>query len=443
VIVWLVVTVLIGINALYVAAEFAAVSVRTSRIQHLAAAGSLLARRLLPSIRDAYALDRYIAACQIGITVSSLVLGAYGQTTLAEMLTPWFVRWGRMQVVAAESAAAVVVLLGLTGLQMILGELVPKSLALQYPTRVALWTVLPMQVSLRLMAWFIKVLNGSGVLVLRLFRFEHAGHRHIHSPEELELLIAESREGGLLKPDEHERLRRALRLGLLPAAEIMVPRVRIEALEVDTPAAGILTVIGASPYTRLPVYRHTIDDIIGLVHAKDIAQAVAVDAGQVTLSTLLRPVLLVPETLTVDQLLVRMRQEQRQMAIVLDEFGGTAGLVTIEDILEEVMGAVIDERKPVESVPERLPDGRVRLPGGMRADEVESWIGVVWPAEHAHTVGGRVVEEFGRVPRPGERVRIGGVMVEVETVRRAAVVSVLVSVASPDEGGVPPRREGQ
>lgn len=433
-IVWLVIGTLIAFNALYVAAEFAAVSVRTARIQQLAAEGHALARRLLPFLRDAHALDRYIAACQVGITISSLVLGAYGQATLARDLGPRLEGLGGMQEVAAQSAAAVAVLLALTALQMIFGELVPKSLALQFPTTLARWTVIPMQWSLRLLAWFIWVLNGSGTAVLRLFGFAQSGHRHIHSPEELELLIAESRDGGLLKPEEHRRLRRALRLGTTSVAEIMVPRIRIAALDADMPSDEAVATVTNSPYTRLPVFDGTIDRIIGMIHAKDVARLVAVEGGELSLRALARPVLVVPASMRVDQLITRMREERRQLAIVLDEYGGTAGLVSIEDVLEEVVGDIADEFKPPDLGPERLSDGRVRLPGSMALSEVEQWIGTVWSSGGSHTVGGRVVEAFSRIPRPGERMTIEDVDIEVEGIRRHAVTFVLatpVEVAHP------------
>lgn len=428
---WAVILGLILVNALYVAAEFAAVSVSTSRIQQQAEQGSPLARRLLPFLRDAHALDRYIAACQIGITVSSLVLGAYGQATLAEALTPHFARLGDMQAVTAQGTAAVVVLVVLTAFQMVLGELVPKSLALQYPTRLALWTVMPMQGSLWLFSWFIKVLNGSGTLILRLIGFEQSGQRHIHSPEELELLIAESREGGLLKPEEHRRLRGALRLGQVTVAELMVPRTRIQALDIDTPADETLAAVTASPYTRLPVFRGGFDEIIGFVHAKNVARLVAANTGALSLRALVQPILAVPRHMTAERLLARMREERQQFAVVLDEFGGTAGLVSIEDVLEELVGDVVDELKSAEPGPERLPDGRVRLPGELRIAELEPWVGTTWTEGKTYTVGGRVVDAFGRIPLPGERTVIEGVAVEVERLRRRAVASVLATPLRP------------
>lgn len=214
----LVIVVLVLINTLYVAAEFAAVSVRRSRLEELARGGNRAARLLTGVIRDPSALDRYVAACQIGITLSSLVLGAYGQAAVAQPLAPWLSATTGLDVANAESVSVVGVLIALTVLQVIVGELVPKSIALQFPTKTALMTAVPMRASLWALRWFIAVLNGSGVKILRwLGMSPDEGHRHIHSPEELELLIAESRDGGLLEPLEHQRLHQALRLSLRTA----------------------------------------------------------------------------------------------------------------------------------------------------------------------------------------------------------------------------------
>ena len=419
---------LIAINALYVAAEFAAVSVSPSRVQGLAESKRGLARRLLPYLRDANSLDRYIAACQIGITISSLALGAYGQATLAAKLVPVFASLGGMQQVAAHSTAAGVVLIGLTVIQMVLGELVPKSLALQFPTQMALYTVIPMQWSLRVMSWFITILNGSGAAVLRLVGFQASSHRHIHSPAELEYMLAESRKEGLLEPHQHRRLRRALRLGSITLSEFLVPRVKIAALDADESPASALATILKSPYTRLPVYRGSIDDVLGFVHAKDVARRAAEGERDIVVPSLIRPVLAVPATMTADKLLVRMRAERLQLAIVLDEYGGTAGLITIQDVLEQVIGEIVDEFKTPTAAPERLRDGRVRLPGDLHVDDAEGWIGMCLDKGESHTVGGRVIEVLGRVPRAGEQVKVDDIAMEIEHVANRAVISVLATV---------------
>lgn len=430
---WLVIALLIGLNALYVAAEFAAVSVRRSRIRQSAEEGNARAVRLLPFIENPQRLDHYIAASQVGITLSSLVLGAFGQANLAGELTPLFAGLGGMQVAAAQSASAVVVLIGLTVLQMVLGELVPKSVALQMPTQTALATITPMRWSLAAMSWLITVLNGSGTLILKWLGVSPAGHGHIHSPEEIDLLIGESREGGLLKPDEHRRLRRALQLGVRPARQLMVPRPRVVAVDVDTPTDEVLRHLAGTPYTRLPVYRGSIDNVVGMLHSKDLVIRHLEEGPAPNLEALMRPILIVHESVTADRLLTLMRDRRSHQAIVADEYGGVAGLVTLEDVMAEVLGAVGDEFKPAEPTPETLPDGRIRLPGPMRLDEAEPWIGILWEGE-ADTVGGRVTEELGHLPEPGERLEIDGVEVEVERVSNHAVASVLAApLAQPEK----------
>lgn len=412
----LVVTALIVINALYVAAEFAAVSVRRSQIQQQAEAGDRLARLLLPVLEDPHRLDRYIACCQIGITISSLVLGAFGQVSLQPVLAPLFERFGRMQEVAAISAAATTILLVLTAFQMILGELVPKSLALQFPSGVARYTVVPMRWSLRLLSWFIAVLNGSGNAILHAFGVRPTGHRHIHQPDEIDYLISESRKGGLFDADEHQRLRRALRLGVRRVEEIMVPRVHVHAVEAASTFAEVARLAADSPYTRLPVYEGSLDRIVGMLHMREIALH-ALD-GVSDLRPLVRRIAVIPAGLSVDRVLQRLRDEKQYMAVVLDDHGGTAGLVTLTDLLDEIFGGLTGEFAPAGLGAERLPDGRVRLPGAMRLDEAESWVGAIWEGE-SYTVGGLVLEKLGRMPEPGDRVVIEGVPVVVERVDRA------------------------
>lgn len=343
--VWLVVTSLILVNALYVAAEFAAVGVRRSRIRRLVEDGNQLAARLLPVVEDGRKLDRYVAASQIGITLSSLVLGAYGQATLAGPLTPWLVRMG-FDPENAYSSATVVVLVGLTAAQVVFGELVPKTAALQYPTAAALGTVLPMRWSLRVFAPFIAFLNGSGVLLLRLFGMRNTGHRHIHSPEELELLIAESRDGGLLEPEEQVRLHRALRLGLRTARQLMVPRSSLAAISAGSTFGEIVQTVASSPFTRLPVYRGSLETIIGFVRTKEVVVHWITHGSAGTLEPLLRPLIRAKEDVPADRLLALLRSHRAHQALIVDADGRVVGLVTLEDVLAELIGRAPDELKP-------------------------------------------------------------------------------------------------
>ncbi len=424
-----IIVVLIAVNALYVAAEFAAVSVRRTRIQQMAREGNPFARLMFPVLNTPALLDRYIAACQVGITISSIVLGAYGQATLPGVIAPLFEDFGGMQTAAANSVSALVILVGLTTTQVILGELVPKSIALQYPTRTALYTVVPMRWSLVVLRWLIVVLNGSGSIILRLLGSPAPTHVHTHSPDEIELLIVQSSDGGLLNPDERLRLRRALKLSSKTAGEVMVPRPRMMAIEVATPVDQLLTLVGGSPYTRMPVYRDSIDNVIGLLHTKDLVANYLEAGGLSSIEQVIRPILSVPEIVTVDRVLATFRTRKVQQAIVVDEYGGVAGLITLEDVLAEVFGDFGDEFKAhVESV-ERLDDGRLRFLGSVPADEAAALLGIEFGG-HAGTIGGRVVEALGFLPTGGGLVEVDGLPMEVEEVEHLAIKTVLVSPLS-------------
>jgi putative hemolysin len=427
----LVVTALILINAVYVAAEFAAVSVRRSRIQQLADDGNPLAAWLLPVLQSPASLDRYIAACQIGITLSSLVLGAYAQTTFAVWLTPYFASLGGLQGVAAQSTSTAAVLLLLTVGQVIFAELVPKSLALQHPTHTALYTLFAMAPSLWIYRPFIKWLNGTGLLFLKLIGASPQAHRHIHSPEEIELLIAESRDGGLLEPDEHRRLQRALRLNLRQARQLMVPRTRVSALDVTTPLNEVIGIVAQSPYSRLPVYRDSIDNIVGIVHTKDLVRWLVGGGPPAALETIMRPIVSVHESVTADRVLRHLQERRSHQALVVDEFGGTAGLITLEDVLSEVVGDVGDEFKAADPVAEPLGDGRMRLPGEMAVDDAATLLNTTWDSD-ATTVGGLVTSGLGHLPTVGETVTIGDYEFEVERAAERAIESVLARRVTPE-----------
>ena len=411
----LVIAALLLVNALYVAAEFAAVSVRRSRLHQLAEDGNPFAAWLLPIVESPAALDRYIAACQIGITISSLVLGAYAQATIAVWLTPYLAALGGLQDVVAQSTSTISVLLVLTVAQVVFAELVPKSLALQYPTQTSLYTLIPMVASQWIYRPFITWLNGTGLLVLRLLGAPHLAHRHIHSPDEIELLIAESRDGGLLEPDEHRRLQRALRLNLRQARQLMVPRKRISALAIDTPLNEAVGAVAQSPYSRLPIYRGTIDNIVGILRTKDLVRWFVEGRPGATLAELMRPIPSVHESVTADRILKDLRERRSHQALVVDEFGGTAGLLTLADVLTELLGHVGDEFRSGQPAAETLADGRIRLPGEMGVDDAAMVLETTWETD-ATSVGGLVTEALGHIPAGHETVVIGGFEFEVERV---------------------------
>jgi putative hemolysin len=329
-----VVGVLTLLTAVYVAAEFSAVSVRRK-------------------------LDTYIAASQIGITLTSLIIGAYGQaaitptvaewvTPLASGDTPW-ARW--ITSVGPTWLASILTLLALTTFNVIVGELVPKTLALQHPTPVALATVMPMLWSLWIYRPFIGVLNGSGNLVLRLFGVRQSGHRHVHSPEELELLIAESRDGGLLEPDEHRRLQRALRLRLRSARELMVPWQEVEVVDVEDPLWEVLDRLSQSSFTRVPVFRGERTQVVGILNTKRLALRRLQGALPGAVADLVQPAVMTSPTTTGDRLLSLFQQRRTHHAIVSDDAGRALGIVTLEDVLRAFLGEMPDDVASAVPVP--------------------------------------------------------------------------------------------
>jgi CBS domain containing-hemolysin-like protein len=283
---------------------------------------------------------------------------------------------------------------------------------------------------------FIKVLNGAALLFLRLIGAPFQAHRHIHSPEEIELLIAESRDGGLLEPDEHRRLQRALRLNLRLAKQLMVPRRKIAALDIKTPLHEVIGIVAQSPFSRIPVYRDSLDNVVGLLHTKELVRWFVTEGPTTTLADLIRTVPTVHESVTADRVLRELRERRSHQALVVDEFGGTSGLLTLEDVLSELLGHVGDEFKAAHPAAEVLTDGRTRLPGSMTVDDAATALNTTWDTSAA-TVGGMVIEALGHLPVAGERVEIGRHEFEVERVAErvveAVVVRQLVAVTSEDE----------
>lgn len=341
--VWIGIAAFILANALYVVAEFGAVGSRRSRVRRMAEDGNWLAQRLLPHVETPAALDRYVGASQIGITLSSLMLGAFAQATISPSLAPVLAGMFTLDARTALSVSALIVLSALTALQLVMGELVPKALALQYPTHAGLGTVIPMEWSLAVFRPFLWILNGMSIIVLRLLGSTQTSHGHLHSPDEIELLIAESRDGGLLEPEEQQRLHRALRLGLRSAKELMVPLERATMLPVDASWDDIVRTVVASPFSRIPIYRANRDQIVGTLRVKDLIERY-VAAGPGTLERLIRPLVRLDPNLPADRVVTLLRERRAHQAIVESQ-GHALGLITIQDVLAALLGGTDGQRR--------------------------------------------------------------------------------------------------
>jgi putative hemolysin len=426
---------LIGLTGLYVAAEFGAVGVRRSRLRRLCEDGHPVAARLLPIVEDPQRLTRYIAASQVGITLSGMALGAYAEAVITPRIEPLAIRWWPFRPETAESIASAAVLISLTMISVVFGEMVPKTMALRHPTETALLTTRPMLWSGRVYAWFIVVLDRSSNLLRWLLRVPPATHRHVHSPEEIGLLIAESRDGGLLEPQEQVRLHRALRLSLRDARQLMVPRDRLAAIEIKTRLSDVLRIVATSPYSRLPVYRGTLDDIAGILHTKDVVTHFLERGRTGTLGGLIRPILRVPDSMAADRLLGFLRERRSHQALVVDATDRVVGLITLEDVLGELLGSVPDEFKAPRLLPLRLSNGKVRLPGDLPLERARVWVEGAWPTANV-TVAEFIAREVGRVPETGETVEIQDLQVEIEVVENGRIASAIVEPPGQDEDAV-------
>ena len=422
------VTLMVGLNALYVAGEFAAVKARKTRIAQAAKEGNRLSRMLLPILQDGQKLDNYIAASQVGITLSSIVLGIYGQQQVAPLIEPLLLYLPFLdEQAAAAGAAAILILFFFTILQFVFGELIPKSLAIQYPEEVARATVIPMRWSAEwILRPLIVILNGSGTLLLKLLGVGHGGgHAHVHSPEEIQLLIQQSYHGGVLDARGQELLLNAFRIGEMTVGEIDIPRTQIDALPVDTAVGEALRFAIRSRHTRIPVYRSNLDQIVGFVHLKDLFRLYRTTAGEGAIDKIVRKASYIPETTPLKEVWNILNRETNYLAIVVDEFGGTSGMVTQEDLLEELFGELRDEfDEGEEPLISPLGENEYLIQGKTPINYLNSRFHLSLPEQQVHTAGGLILQRLNRIPETGDTVDLDGVRMEVERIERNAVTAI-------------------
>lgn len=432
-----VISLLVFFNGLYVAGEFSSVSARRTRVFQMAEEGNRLAQTLLPVLQDPHKLDNYIAASQVGITLSSLVLGIYGERQIAPLIAPWIAKLpigadpATGSHLAAAGISSILVLAVLTTLQVVMGELVPKSIAIQYPERVALATALPMKWSADyILRPLIILLNGSGALILRMLGV-HAGtgHTHLHSPEEILILVRKSQRAGLIADDYRRFLQNVFRSSQLRADEIAVPRTRLVAAPIDEPVSEVLKLAADSAYTRIPIYEGDIDHIIGFVHLRDLFTLYRTD-HEADIRSIVRPVPFVPENLTTAEVWERLDEAESYLAIVFDEYGGTSGMITREDLIEELFGELQDEFDQEQALISPAGAGQVSVRGDMLIATLNDLLEIDLPHDESHTVGGLVMDSLGRIPQVGDTMEIYGIELRVEAVDHHSVTEVRVTLPS-------------
>ncbi len=400
---------LVVLNGVFVAAEFALIAASRTSFEHQAARGDRFARRALKIVSSPVRQDRYVATAQLGITFASLGLGMYGEHTLATLLetslppVPYL----------GEGVLAGILALGtLTIAHIVAGEMVPKGLALQQPERVVRLAHWPMQITEWVLYPLVIVSNGFAIAILRVIGVRREANRgeHLYTPEELQLIVEESEEGGALRADSGRILRELFEFGDLTAAQAMVPRVRIVGIPVGATPGEIRKILTRTLHTRYAVYDGDLDHIVGMLHVKDLLRRLLLGEGVAAGDVRRLPV--VPETATLDAVLATMQAAHAHLALVIDEHGGTAGLISLEDLFEEVVGE-IDEGVP--AAPSLAPqaDGSVRAAGTVRLDELGQLFHLDLKHEEVESVSGLVLARLGRPPVVGDVVRYDRIELEV------------------------------
>ena len=414
-------------NGLFVAAEFAIVGAPRSSVEHQASQGSVLARRVLRILENPKLQDRYIATTQVGISIASLGLGMYGEHELAGIIAPWLEPYDASRWIAAHAIASVVALALLTYLHIVIGEMVPKALALQRADRTVLYVSPPILVLERVLLPLVIALNAAGNGALRLIgvRRREIDTERYHSSDELKFIIEESQEGGLLRGEAGRILRELFEFGDMTAAQVMVPRVRLVGLPVGASGDALREMVRVHPHTRYPVHSGDMDHIVGSIHIKELLRHLV--ASQPVLARDARPLPHVPTTAPLDQVLSSMRRSRAQMAVVMDEHGGTAGLVTIEDLFEEVVGDIEEgrHRRPISK--DEL--GRFVVQGAVRLKDAGDALGIALEHPEVQTISGLVLAQLGRPPVVGDVVTWNGARIEVTEVAGRGVGEAVVTVA--------------
>jgi putative hemolysin len=394
--------ILILLNAFFVAAEYGLVTARRTRILELHHQGNRRARDVLRITGDP---GRFIAAMQLGVTLTSLGIGALGEHALTREFDAWM----------ATALAIALAYALLSFFHVVFGELVPKGVALGHAEGTALWVSVPVRVFFGLFRPAIWLLRRSTELILRAFGLEPPGaERDVHSEAELRMLVTRSQQQGQIEEGEREMIDKVFTFGDKDVADVMVARPDVAAVSVDLPPEQALAVVLESPYTRFPVYRESLDDIVGVLHVRDLFTAIH-DRGLagVDLEGLLRQAYVVPETKDLASLLQEFRRTNNHFAVVVDEYGAMVGIATLEDLLEEIVGEIEDEFDVPEEPIEQIDDDVYRIDGMFPIEEFNSRFGTSLPEEDFHTIAGFVFGQLGRAPEPGDDVSYDGLQFDV------------------------------
>jgi CBS domain containing-hemolysin-like protein len=405
--------ILVALNGFFVAAEFALVRVRESRIVQLEQEGSARAGVVHGALRD---LDAYLSVSQVGITIASLALGWVGEPAVSALIAPGLQALGIENESLIELIAVVLGFAIITYAHLVFGEQAPKYFSIQRAEETALWISRPLRLFMFLFRPIVWLVNASTNFVLRPWGIRLGEGMEAHSEEELRIMISSSTSSGVLEPQEREYLNNVFDFGDTVAREIMVPRPDIEALPSSAPLEELVDRAAFGRYTRYPVYEDDLDHVLGAVHVKDLFRAAKEDGETFDLEPLIRECLVVPENKRIEEILREFQRRTLQMAIVIDEWGSVEGLVTIEDVLEEIVGEIQDEFDEDEAAIEALDENTYAIDGRIPITDVNEYFSIALPTEDFDTIGGYVLGSLGRPPEPGDTVDADGATLRVKSV---------------------------
>lgn len=408
---------LVLLNGYFVASEFALVAVRKTRIDELAKKGNLSAKVLQGALQN---LESYISATQLGITLASLALGWIGEPAIAHVLEP-YLRFlpSEAAFITSHTLSVIIAFSMITFLHIVLGELAPKSIALQQSEKTSLLIIAPLVLFTKIFWPVIWLLNGAGQLVLRIFGFRApSGHQLIHSEEEVRMILSQSAQGGAIPSREVEMVYNVFQLGDTPVKYVMIPRTDVLAFNVAATLTNIVGRIEKHPHSRFPVYENTIDSIIGFIHVKDIYRELLKQGGDMRLSQLniTRTILSVSEVKKIDSVLSDMRKKRIHIAVVNDEYGGTSGIVTLEDIIESLVGEIEDEFEEVVTNITKQKDGSYIVSGHTLISDFKEKFHLSLKGQGYSTIGGLVFGLLGHEPRIGDTVEISNLALKIEEI---------------------------
>ena len=402
------IAVLVLLNGFFVGAEFALVRSRRNRLEAMVRTGDRLAR---VALRASSNISGLLPASQLGVTLSSLALGWVAQSAMTDVLVTLP---AGVVIPAKITLAAVIAFAFASYVHVVFGELVPKAAALNHPERLAKWLVPPLVLFATLTRPLVWMINRTSNFMLRLFGL-HAlpGEDSVHSPDELRILVEQAQEGGAIEAQDADMIDAVLEFSEKNASDVMTPRTEVAAFPLDASLEDVLATVEDKGYSRYPVYEDSIDNIVGLILTKDILIEAVRRRNAFSLQAVMRPVHMVPGSREVEDVLADFKRLKEHMAVVLDEFGGTAGVVTMEDLLEEIVGEILDEYDDPAEKPVETRGGETLIPGSTHITDLNERFGLEVPDEDYTTIGGYVFGMLGRLPVPGDRITAGGAIFTV------------------------------